>query len=86
MNPEHRFKAGDDLELRFKPAGDLEVRLTASVVRLSDGGKIIHVNYEHIRESLRDRIYHAIFKPPKDEEEAAKQRPGATRTNPKQQR
>lgn len=82
VNPDHRFKAGDDLELRFKPAGDLEVRLTASVVRLSEGGKVIHVNYEHIRDSLRDRIYHAIFKPPKDEEEAAQQRQGKPAQKP----
>ncbi|MFW5689139.1 MAG: PilZ domain-containing protein [Spirochaetota bacterium] len=66
VNPEGHFKVGDDLELRFRP-DDTEIRVTGTVVRVSDSGKTIHVNYEHIRDSLRDRIYNAIFKPPRDE-------------------
>ena len=69
VNPEGHFKAGDELELRFRSDDD-EIRLTGTVVRVSDSGRVIHVNYEHIKEGLRDRIYRAIFKPPKDEQEA----------------
>lgn len=65
-NPEHFLKNGDEVELQFKPDQEL-IKLTAEVVRLSDGGKVAHLNYEHIRESLRDKIYHAIFKPDADE-------------------
>ncbi|MFW6289226.1 MAG: PilZ domain-containing protein [Spirochaetota bacterium] len=75
LNPEGHFKVGDDLELRFKPA-DSEIRVTGTVVRVSDSGRTIHVNYEHIRDSLRDRIYHAIFKPPKDELDEMRRRSG----------
>lgn len=69
LNPDGHFKAGDDLELRFR-VDDVEIKLTGSVVRVSDSGRTIHVNYEHIRDSVRDRIYQAIFKPPADEVEA----------------
>jgi hypothetical protein len=69
LNPDGHFKVGDELELRFKPDG-VEIRITGTVVRVSDNGRTIHVNYEHIRDSVRDRIYNAIFKPPKDEQEA----------------
>lgn len=76
LNTDKHFKEGDDLELRFTPDKE-EIKLTASVVRLSEGGNVIHVNYEHIRDGLRDRIYSAIFRPPKDEREAMEE--GATK-------
>lgn len=65
-NPDGHFKAGDDVELRIR-TDETEIRVTGSVVRVSDSGRTIHVNYEHIRDALRDRIYNAIFKPPRDE-------------------
>ena len=75
LNTDHHFKEGDDLELRFTPDNE-EIRLTATVMRLSEGGAVMHVNYEHIRDGLRDRIYSAIFRPPKDEQEAMEQATG----------
>ena len=75
LNTDGHFKQGDDLELRFTP-DDEEIRLTASVMRVSEGGAVIHVNYEHIRDGLRDKIYSAIFRPPKDEQEAMEQSAG----------
>ncbi len=66
VNPDGYFKAGDELELRFD-CGTAEIRITGTVVRVSDSGKTLHVNYEHIRDSIRDRIYRGIFRPPKDE-------------------
>jgi len=78
LNTDRHFKEGDELELRFKP-DDEEIRLTGTVMRLSEGGGVIHVNYEHIREGLRDRIYSAIFRPPKDEQQAARQGTKTTR-------
>ncbi len=68
LNPDGHFKAGDELELRFR-FEETEIKITSSVVRVSDSGRTIHVNYEHIRDSIRDRIYQAIFKPPADEVE-----------------
>ncbi len=78
LNPHHRFNEGDELEIRFTPDNE-EIRLTGTVMRVSEGGNVIHVNYEHIREGLRDKIYAAIFRPPKDEREAMEQgrRPAA---------
>jgi hypothetical protein len=65
-NQEGILKSGDEVELRFKPDREL-IKLTGNVVRMSDSGRTAHINYEHIRESLRDKIYHAIFKPAADE-------------------
>ena len=76
VNPNRHFKVGDDLELRFK-TDDTEIRITGTVVRVSDSGQTIHVNYEHIRDSVRDRIYNAIFKPPKDEREEMRRAQGS---------
>jgi c-di-GMP-binding flagellar brake protein YcgR len=72
LNTNRHFKVGDDLELRFTP-NDEEIRITGTVMRLSEGDAVMHVNYEHIRDGLRDRIYSAIFRPPKDEEDAMEQ-------------
>lgn len=80
LNTDRHFKQGDELELRFTP-DDEEIRLTGTVMRLSEGGAVIHVNYEHIRDALRDRIYQAIFRPPKDEQEAMEQGTSAPRGN-----
>ncbi|MCK4514343.1 MAG: hypothetical protein KAU31_03745, partial [Spirochaetaceae bacterium] len=78
------FKEGDDLELRFTPDNE-EIKLTATVMRLSKDGAVMHVNYEHIRNGLRDKIYSAIFRPPKDEQEAMEQATGKPAPKPKAQ-
>jgi c-di-GMP-binding flagellar brake protein YcgR len=88
INPDRRFHEGDELELRFTP-DDVELRLTGTVMRVSEGGNIIHVNYEHIRDALRDKIYAAIFRPPKDEQDemerrTTEQKPGGTPAPPKE--
>jgi c-di-GMP-binding flagellar brake protein YcgR len=67
-NPEHQLKVGQDVTLNFAPA-DEELSVNAHIVRLSDGGRTAHVNYEQIKEPLRDKIYRAIFQPPEDEQE-----------------
>jgi c-di-GMP-binding flagellar brake protein YcgR len=69
LNPKGHFKVGDNVELRFRP-DDSEIRITGTIMRISESGKVLHVNYEHIKDGLRDRIYNALFKPPKDEQEA----------------
>ena len=66
VNPDGYFRAGDELELRFD-CGTGEIRITGTVVRVTNSGKTLHVNYEHIRDTIRDRIYRGIFKPPGDE-------------------
>ena len=81
LNTDRHFKEGDDLELRFTPDNE-EIRLTGTVMRLSEGGAIAHVNYEHIRDGLRDKIYSAIFRPPKDEQEAMERGLGRSRRPP----
>lgn len=82
LNPDGHFKVGDELELRFRTDGS-QIRLTGTVVRVSDSGRTIHVNYEHIKDALRDRIYNAIFKPPRDEQDEM-ERVAGTNTAPDQ--
>jgi c-di-GMP-binding flagellar brake protein YcgR len=80
FNPKGHFKVGENIELRFRP-DDAEIRITGTVMRISQSGKLLHVNYEHIKEGLRDRIYNALFKPPKDEQEAMKRARAQTRAS-----
>ena len=80
LNPQGHFRVGDNLELRFRPDGSDEIRVTGTIVRVSESGKVLHVNYEHIRDGLRDRIYNAIFRPPKDERDAMRR--ATERTSP----
>lgn len=69
-NPQNAFSDGQLIELSFELA-DQPVTVVARVIRRSEGGAVLHVGFEHINEGLRDRIYRAIFRPPKDEEEDA---------------
>lgn len=66
-NPDGAFSDDQRLELTFQ-LEEQRIRVVARVVRRSDSGRVLHVSYEHIQEGVRDRIYQAIFKPPKDEE------------------
>jgi hypothetical protein len=60
-NPNKRFKAGDHIELSFHPYGHETMRVQASVIRTSDEDSVLHVEFEQIRESMRDRIYRMLF-------------------------
>jgi len=60
-NPQNRYKAGVDLELTFLHSGTDRLSLTAKVVRTSRGGKLLHVHFGTINDSIRDRIISSLF-------------------------
>ncbi len=67
-NPGEQFVPGDDLELILNPAGDGtparagRINLTAEVVRVSRKAQVLHVRFDGLQESTRDRIIGALFK------------------------
>lgn len=62
MNVKNAFNEGDDLLLSFFPMKDMPMTLTASVLRVSNEGKTLHVDFGLIPEPSRDRIIGYLFK------------------------
>ncbi len=60
-NPEARFKPGEEIELTFHPDSTDTLHVIGRVGRRSQGGEVIHVNFRHLRESARDKIFRALF-------------------------
>jgi len=52
---------GDEVEISFNISGKHRVTLNAKVLRLSDDGKIVHLEFLDIPESIRDMIISHIF-------------------------
>jgi c-di-GMP-binding flagellar brake protein YcgR len=61
VNPYSKYSPGDDVEISFSPQSNGTLSVAARVIRTSHGGDVIHVKYEHLRESTRDRIYGIMF-------------------------
>ena len=59
-NPGMDVHPGDELGLSFSPAG-ATFRAPARVVRLSAGGTIMHVQFQRLSESARDRLIGSLF-------------------------
>jgi hypothetical protein len=60
-NPGMEVKAGDELALSFSPGGE-RFTVPARLVRLSADGKIMHVQFQRLSESARDRLIGSVFK------------------------
>jgi hypothetical protein len=60
-NPDNAFRAGDHVELSFHPYSRETLRVQASVVRTSEDDTVLHVRFEQMRESMRDKIYRMLF-------------------------
>jgi hypothetical protein len=60
-NPQNRFRAGAGVELSFHPDSKSVLNVLGNVVRTSHRGSVIHVNFEHLKDSTRDRIYRMLF-------------------------
>ena len=56
VNPNKRFKQGDDVEIIFYISREERISIIAEVIRTSHNSSLIHVSFETIRESVRDRI------------------------------
>lgn len=62
VNPGERYEQGQTLELTFHPESESTLHIPAKVVRTSKQGKVLHLSFENIRESSRDKIYRMLFK------------------------
>jgi c-di-GMP-binding flagellar brake protein YcgR len=60
-NPGGSFRRGDEIDLAFHPDSEDRLSLTAHVVRTSHANNVVHVDFGHLRESARDRIYRILF-------------------------
>ena len=56
INPDLRFRPGDDIEITFTPGAEGPIELVGEVIRLSEAGKVMHIVFGPIREAMRDRI------------------------------
>jgi hypothetical protein len=60
-NPGMVVAPGDDLALSFSPGGE-RFTVPARVVRLSGDSKVMHVQFQRLSESARDRLIGSLFK------------------------
>jgi len=60
-NPKSLFKVGDLLKLSFS-SGAADFRVPAKVVRISRNATVLHVQFESITESARDRIIGSLYR------------------------
>ena len=56
VNPKKRFRTGDHIELIFYISGEDRISVIGEVIRTSNDNQVIHISFDTIRESLRDRI------------------------------
>ena len=61
-NPSPKFVRGTDLELTFHPDSEGMLNLHGRVVRTSHQGRVLHVKFEKLRESTRDKIFGLLFR------------------------
>lgn len=61
-NPSTKLHRGADLELTFHPDSEAPLNLHGRVVRTSQQGKVLHVKFEKLRESTRDKIFRLLFR------------------------
>ncbi|MFP4066410.1 MAG: flagellar brake protein [Spirochaetaceae bacterium] len=67
LNPEGRFTVGDLVRMELTARDGTHLWLHAKVLRVSENGRICHVEFYSIRESVRDKIYNMIFLPSQGE-------------------
>jgi c-di-GMP-binding flagellar brake protein YcgR len=65
MNRDMLFSSGDRISISLVASRTKRVYITGDVLRMSRGGKIIHVEFSDMLESSRDRIIKVLFMPEK---------------------
>jgi c-di-GMP-binding flagellar brake protein YcgR len=62
QNPSSKLTRGTDLELTFHPDSHAPLSVHGRVVRTSRDGRVLHVKFEKLRESTRDKIFKLLFR------------------------
>jgi c-di-GMP-binding flagellar brake protein YcgR len=65
VNGEIQAQVGDRISLSMIPAGSSKINVLGEVLRVSKGGAVAHIRFDHMSESYRDRIVGLLFKPQK---------------------
>ncbi len=61
-NPDGSHWKGSGIELTFHPDSEQRLNLHGRVVRASRNGRVLHITFERLRESARDKIYRILFR------------------------
>ncbi|AFG36487.1 flagellar brake protein [Spirochaeta africana] len=61
-NPGRRFAAGEDISISFQADTSKMLHVIGRIVRTSRGGRVMHVDFRHLQETLRDRLYRIVFR------------------------
>jgi c-di-GMP-binding flagellar brake protein YcgR len=64
-NRELQCEAGERVSLSLLPPAKERIDMVGVVLRVSRGGKIAHIRFDHILEADRDRIMNILFRPVK---------------------
>ncbi len=62
LAPDERYKRGGEVEMMFHPDSRPTIHLTGRIVRESQRGKIVHVSFDNMRPSARDRVLGLLFR------------------------
>jgi hypothetical protein len=65
VNRDLQFRAGDRISISLVASRTKRIYVAGNVLRISRGGKTIHVEFRDMLESSRDRIIRLLFKPEK---------------------
>ncbi len=65
VNRDMLFRAGDRISISLAASRTKRIYITGDVIRMSRGGKTIHVEFGNMLESSRDRIIRLLFMPEK---------------------
>jgi hypothetical protein len=59
-NPQRSFRVDQQVGLFFAPHGE-KFHILGQVVRVSKGGRMIHVEFQALEEAERKRIFRSVF-------------------------
>jgi c-di-GMP-binding flagellar brake protein YcgR len=61
INPENRFSTDEEIALSFRPDEGDSLNLTATIVRTSQEGTLLHVRFVNVSDRDQDRVYRLLF-------------------------
>ncbi|GAB6088985.1 PilZ domain-containing protein [Spirochaeta dissipatitropha] len=61
VNPKKAFSAGDDISLSFRSDTETMLHIIGRVVRTSKHNTVLHIDFDNMGESRRDRLYRLLF-------------------------
>jgi c-di-GMP-binding flagellar brake protein YcgR len=59
--PENRLRKGSEIALSLHPNSDSTLRVSGTVVRVSDNGRVVHVSFDNIKQSKQDQLYQLVL-------------------------